>query len=274
MVGAQPARVAGAHEPHINQRWHQGRCTFRRDVGAMTLNSICVVQHVEAEFLGLMEDHLEGRGIRFQYFRPFTAGGRLPDERELFAGLVLLGGGPFGVVSGPLLPSLAAELRLAKRFLDRDLPVIGIGIGAVLLAVAAGGGAAEGPLRFGVEKAHRNVEADLSTGLPDHFPVVPYLRDRPIPPSEAITLAFLESDEAAIFSVGTKSLGFLGHPGIKSGMIEDLIIEFEETPPETPQALEILREQQVAIAESLSSIMRFIINRTGWMSDRGDGAAN
>lgn len=236
------------------------------------MSTICVVQHVEAEFLSLMEDHLEGRGIRFRYFRPFTAGGQLPDEEETYAGLVLLGGGPLGVVSGPLLPSLAGELRLAKRYLDDDLPVIGIGIGAVLLAVAAGGGADEAPLRFCVQTAHRNSNAPLSEGLPDNFPVASYLRDRPVPPKEAQTLAHFEDDETAVFSVGSRSIGFLGHPGVKSGMVEDLIIEFEETPPDTAQALESLRGQQAAIAESLSSIMRFIVNRTGWMDTDGDAA--
>ncbi len=236
------------------------------------MSTICVIQHVEAEFLGLMEDHLEGRGIRFRYFRPFTAGGKLPDEGEPYAGLVLLGGGPLGAVSGPLLPSLAAELRLAKRFLDDDLPVIGIGIGAVILAVAAGGGADEAPLRFSVETAHRNAEAGPSEGLPDHFPVASYLRDCPVLPKGAQTLAHLENGETAVFSVGSRSIGFLGHPGVKSGMVEDLIIEFDETPPNTAQALEALRQQQAEIAESLSSIMRFIVNRTRWMDADGDAA--
>jgi GMP synthase-like glutamine amidotransferase len=152
--------------------------------------------------------------------------------------------------------------------------VIGIGIGAVLLAVAAGGGADEAPLRFSVETAHRNSEAGLSEGLPDRFPVASYLRDRPVPPKEAQTLANLENGETAVFSVGSGSIGFLGHPGVKSGMIEDLIIEFDETPPETAQALETLRRQQAAIAESLSSIMRFIVNRTGWMDIDGDAASD
>jgi hypothetical protein len=108
--------------------------------------------------------------------------------------------------------------------------------------------------------------------LPDHFPVASYLRDRPVPPTEAQTLAHFENGETAVFSIGSRSIGFLGHPGVKSGMIEDLIIEFDETPPDTAQALESLRQQQAAIAESLSSIMQFIVNRTGWMDTVGDAA--
>ena len=38
------------------------------------MNVVAVIQHTAGEYLGLMEDHLEGRRIRFQYFRPFAAG--------------------------------------------------------------------------------------------------------------------------------------------------------------------------------------------------------
>ena len=41
------------------------------------MNVVAVIQHTAGEYLGLMEDHLEGRRIRFQYYRPFAAG-KLP----------------------------------------------------------------------------------------------------------------------------------------------------------------------------------------------------
>ena len=39
---------------------------------------LSVIQHTQSEWLGGIEDHLEGRGIRFGYHRPFTTGGTLP----------------------------------------------------------------------------------------------------------------------------------------------------------------------------------------------------
>ena len=46
--------------------------------GETAMNVVAVIQHTSGEYLGLMEDHLEGRRIRFQYFRPFAGGGKLP----------------------------------------------------------------------------------------------------------------------------------------------------------------------------------------------------
>jgi GMP synthase-like glutamine amidotransferase len=102
------------------------------------MKTVCVLQHVEAEYLGLIEDHLEARAVGFRYCRPFVPGGRVPVNADGYDGLIVLGAGPFGVVSGSLLPSLAAELRLTGDFLERDLPVIGIGLGSAILATAAG----------------------------------------------------------------------------------------------------------------------------------------
>lgn len=229
------------------------------------MKTICVLQHVEAEYLGLMEDHFESRNIRFQYARPFVPGGRVPASADGYDGLVILGAGPFGVVSGNLLPSLGAELRLTADFLNRNLPVIGIEVGAVMLAVAAGGGAEEAPLRFAVGEAHQADPGALGGHMPERFPFAAYLRDLPVLSPKARTLAADEAGAPSVFAVGERSLGFLGHPGTKPGMMEDLIMEFDETPAGTADALGSLRAAQAGIAKALAAMMIGIVDRAGWM---------
>jgi GMP synthase-like glutamine amidotransferase len=229
------------------------------------MKTICVLQHVEAEYLGLMEDHFEGRNIRFHYLRPFTPGTIMPPSAEGFAGLVVLGAGPKGVVSGSLIPSLGPELRLTRDFLNRGLPVIGIGAGACILTSAAGGGADDAPLRFTIETARRVVPDALSGHLPQTFPVAVYMRDRPVLPADAKVLAAGASGEPLVFQIRDNCLGFLGHPGAKSAMIEDLIMEFDEVPEGTAETLADLRSAQGEIAAALGEIMVGLIELTHLM---------
>ena len=91
---------------------------------------LSVVQHTQSDWLGLIEDHLEGRRIRFSYFRPFASGGKLPDSEVLGDGLVLLGLGPWGTAGEHDVPGLEAEISLARTCLMLEKPVIGIGLGA------------------------------------------------------------------------------------------------------------------------------------------------
>jgi GMP synthase-like glutamine amidotransferase len=227
------------------------------------MKSLLVLQHVEAEYLGLIEDHFENRMIRFQYVRPFVPGGKIPEQTGGHDALVVLGSGPYGTVSGHILPSMGPEIRLVKAFLAQGLPVIGIGTGAILLALAAGGGADDAPLRFEIVRALRTPHCNLD--LPKSFPLTLYLRDKAVLPPSATVLASADTGEPLVFSVAPKAIGFFGHPGLKSGMVEDLIMEFDETPPDTAATLDRLRSEQRAIAESLDRIMVALIAATGLM---------
>jgi GMP synthase-like glutamine amidotransferase len=227
--------------------------------------TLCAVQHTEGEYLGLMEDHFESRAIRFQYTRPFVAGGSIPADARGFDGLVLLGAGPRGVVSGDILPSLNAELRLTDAFLQAGLPVIGTGAGSLILAMAAGGGAQALPLRFSVGEARRSAADALAGHLPERFPYALYMRDRVHLPADARVLAVDEDDAPMIFQVRDNCLGFSAHPGIKSGMIEDLVMEFDEVPENIPETLARMSARQRAIAEALSEIMVGMIKVTQLM---------
>lgn len=230
------------------------------------MKHVSVVQHTQSEWLGHIEDHLEGRGIRFSYFRPFTAGGKLPDVSVLGDGLILVGGGPWGAATRErLLPTLDAEIRLARACLMLEKPVIGFGLGAQILAIAAEGAAEEAPLELQVGEARRTKEGALGGFLPETFPNVIYMRDRPVPPDYAEVLAFDDAGLPALFQIGKNAFGFSGHPGVRRAMIEDLIMEFEEAPEDTGPGLDRLAGLATAIEDALVPIMTGLIQATGWM---------
>jgi len=228
----------------------------------MTL--VHVVQHTSAEYLGLIEDHLEGRGIRFQYYRPFAGGAALPDRDAVRDGLVLLGGGPWGAAGARDLPTLGEEVRLARACLAREWPIVGIGLGAQILALAAGGRTEPAALGFEVTTAHRADAAALNGYLPAEFPLAVYRRDRAVPPGHAIVLARDPAGRPALWQIGRNAFGFAAHPGLKVAMVEDLVMEFEEAPPDVGAGLERLRSSQRALEDALVPIMTGLVQATGW----------
>ena len=237
------------------------------------MKTVAVIQHTSSEYLGLIEDHLEGRQIRFRYFRPFTAGRKLPGVQEVTQGLVLLGGGPWGVAPGPhCLPTLNAEVELVSAALAAACPVIGIGLGAQVLALAAGGDVAAAPLEFSVGLATRTVDDALGGFLPLNYPLVRFQRDEVVLPAWARVLAQDDKGRPALFQCGGNAFGFSGHPGAKSAMIEDLIMEFADGPLEVTSELMALRAARVAIEDALVPIMTGLVQCTGLMSEHGEGA--
>jgi GMP synthase-like glutamine amidotransferase len=230
------------------------------------LTHVSVVQHTHSEWLGHIEDHLEGRGIRFSYFRPFATAGRLPAVETLGDGLILLGGGPWGAASKErLLPTLDAEIRLARACLMLDKPVVGFGLGSQILSIAAEGAAAEAPLTFEVGEAIRTREDALGGFLPERFPNVIYMRDRPSPPDYADIIARDAQERVAVFQIGSRAFGFTGHPGLRRAMVEDLIMEFDDSPPDPGPALEALTRLIGPIEDALVPIMTGLVQATGWM---------
>ena len=224
-----------------------------------------VLQHTSAEYLGLIEDHLEGRSIRFQYHRPFTGKVPLPKPEAIEDGLILLGGGPWGSAGGRDVPTLSQEILLAKACLERNSPIVGIGLGAQILAIAAGGGAEKSALEFSVGKARRTTDQALAGYLPAEYPLAIYMRDWPRPPAAAEILAADEKGRPALWQIGPRAFGFAGHPGMKVAMAEDLVMEFEEAPAEVEAGLSRLRAAQRALEDALVPIMAGLVRLTGWV---------
>lgn len=225
---------------------------------------LSIIQHNQSEWLGGIEDHLEGRGIRFGYHRPFTTGGNLPGVPTIGDGLILLGGGPWGSkTEGRLLPTLDAEVRLARACLMLDKPVIGFGLGAQILAIAADGASAASPLDLRIDTLTRATDDAFGGFLPAAIPAVVYMRDQPLPPAYATTLATDAAGRPAIFSIGPKAFGFVANPGIRRAMIEDLIMESDDTPDNPASVLEAMGSLSATLEDALVPIMSGLVAACG-----------
>ncbi len=231
------------------------------------MKSLCVIQHTSADYLGLMEDHLEGRRIRFSYTRPFTEDGEVPAMSAMQDGLVLLGGGPWGTAGTRDVPTLKQEVSLTRAYLMHDKPVIGIGLGAQILALAADGKTQTADYCFKMGQATCCTDGALNGFLPEHYPNAVFMRDKPVPPTYAKVLAVDETGDPTLFQIGGNTFGFTGHPGFKLAMAEDLIMEFDETPPDTAEPLAALRQSKHQIEDALVPIMTGLVQMTGLMRE-------
>lgn len=231
------------------------------------MKKVTIIQHNSAEYLGLMEDHLEGRGVRFRYLRPFTGAVAIPPLEEVGDGLILLGGGVWGSGGVRDVPTLKEEVRLARACLMANKLIIGFGVGAQILALAAGGTVAVEDLTCRIGTAMRDGEDALGGYLPQSFPYGHYGRDRAVPPDYAKVLA-RDSDDGRLlaFQMGETAFGFEFHPGLKVAMVEDLVMEFEECAPDMANKLTQLRAVQRDIEDALVPFMTGLVGASQMMA--------
>jgi GMP synthase (glutamine-hydrolysing) len=97
---------------------------------------VLVIQHTPMEALGKIADALETGGHAWQYVRVFDQR-PVPSEMGAAAGLVVLGG-PMGVYDDAKYPFLRDEMRLLENALKNQRPILGVCLGAQLLAAVLG----------------------------------------------------------------------------------------------------------------------------------------
>ena len=100
------------------------------------MRKLLVFQHSPREPLGVFDPMLRNAGFRIRYVN-FS---RQPDQRpdvSRYNGLVVLGG-PMNVDQADRFPHLTTEIAAIRDALARGIPILGICLGAQLLAAALG----------------------------------------------------------------------------------------------------------------------------------------
>jgi GMP synthase (glutamine-hydrolysing) len=114
--------------------------------GAFQVNRSCVaVRHVAFEDLGLLGPLLSSRGYDVRYH---DAGIERFDRGTLLApDLVIVLGGPIGVYEHEIYPFITDEVAAVAARLDANKPILGICLGAQMMAAASGALVAPGPAK-------------------------------------------------------------------------------------------------------------------------------
>lgn len=99
-------------------------------------HKLLVCQHVPHEILGTLNTLLKAAGFRIRYVN-FSRHPDAEPDLDGYGGLVILGG-PMSVCDAERLPHLRTEMRLIEKAIEAGMPVLGICLGAQLVARALG----------------------------------------------------------------------------------------------------------------------------------------
>jgi GMP synthase-like glutamine amidotransferase len=182
------------------------------------------LQHVPFEGPGFIESWAQVRGHRLTAIRLY-AGHRLPATEE-FDWLFILGG-PMNVYEESRYPWLTREKRFIGEALREGKVVIGICLGAQLLACVLGAKVMRNPCVeigwYPVAKASQALQSSLSGFLPDSFPAFHWHGDTFEIPRGAVHLARSEACENQAFAFGERVAAFQFHLESTRESVENLI---------------------------------------------------
>jgi len=187
------------------------------------VRGILLVQHAEGEGPGLLARALDESRLPVRSVRA-DRGESVPRGASGAAAIIILGG-PMGVYEGDRFPHVKDEIALAADALRLGLPILGVCLGAQVLAAAAGARVYRGPAQeigwfpTALTAAGR---ADPIVGLlPGEAMVFHWHGDTFDPPPGATLLASSRLYEQQAFRLSPRAWGVQFHPEITEAMVDD-----------------------------------------------------
>ncbi|WP_423126755.1 type 1 glutamine amidotransferase [Gaoshiqia sp. Z1-71] len=194
------------------------------------------LQHVAFEGLGCIDEWVRNKGHRLTATR-FYLGESLPDP-DSFDWLIVMGG-PMGIYDEAFFPWLTAEKQFLKKALADGKVILGICLGAQLLADALGVQVISGNEKeigwFPVKKTPEASKAPLLSAMPDELTVFHWHGDQFQIPPGATRLAESKACANQLFLYGDRVAGLQFHfeatPESIEAMLEHAGDELKEAGP-------------------------------------------
>ena len=208
--------------------------------------TVLVLQHVDQEGPGRIATALAAAGHQIAVLRP-DAGDSVPPEPGDYSGVVVLGG-PMGLADTGELPFLRAEQLLVAECVLAGVPVLGICLGAQLLAAALGSAVRTGgEWELGWHPVHLAPAAErdqLFADLPAAIPALHWHRDRFDLPPGAVGLASSATTGVQAFRFGSSAYGLLFHLEADDEQIASMAAAFPGDVIDAGKTPEQLRDPQ------------------------------
>jgi GMP synthase-like glutamine amidotransferase len=182
---------------------------------------VIAFRHVPFEGAGRIEQVLAARGIALEYAGITRSGAPVPDFSQA-AGLIFLGG-PMSV-NDPL-PWLAGEQALILQAVERNQPVLGVCLGAQLIAKTLGARVYRNPVKeigwFDIRMTAAALEDRLFAGLSGSETVFHWHGETFDLPPGGVLLASSEACIHQAYRVGAAVYGLQFHLEVTPGIIAD-----------------------------------------------------
>lgn len=223
-----------------------------------------VFRHVEHEHIGTLAPILAAAGIAYRYVDVFR--GEAVPENLLGSPGVIVMGGPMGVYEAERYPFLLDEQRLIRQAAEAGFPVLGICLGAQLIAAALGAKVYPGSQKeigwYPVEVTAP--DDDFAATLPSRFMAFHWHGDTFDLPAEATRLFRSDLYENQGFRWGRCVLAIQFHLEITAAMVDEWLAdggcqrELAEAPDTNP---ETIRQQTAQWAGELEDLSRKVLGR-------------
>lgn len=223
------------------------------------------LRHVEFEGLGSIEPWLLKHGHTLSTTCEFR-GEPLPSVEEFDVLIVM--GGPMGVNDEAVIPWIATEKRLIRESIAAGKKVLGVCLGAQLIASALGARVYPNAEReigwFEIRRTSAAAGHPLGSALPERYKVFHWHGDTFDLPPGAVHLAESDACKHQAFAVGTNVLAFQFHMEMTPEWAAKLIdgCRDELTPAPHVQPAEVIAadpERFAAMNERMSAVLaRFL----------------
>ena len=175
---------------------------------------IYILQHHPVENLANIADALEGAALAWQYVR-VDEGQSVPSSMKGAGGLIVMGG-PASVYQTDRYPWLRDEMRLIEDAMKSNLPVLGVCLGAQILAAALGAKVERNPNGkeigwYPIRMSDSAKEDRLMRGLPTTMTPFHWHSDIFELPPGAVSLASSDKTPCQAFRHGDKAYGLQFH---------------------------------------------------------------
>ncbi len=228
------------------------------------------VQHTFSEFFGALEPQLESRGIGFTYLRVVTGQDVIGSALQHDA-LWLLGGA-YPATDREHCPWVDDELRLIGVFRKARRPVVGIGFGAHLVALSAGGTAHAEPVHdayWTTAHATASGRTDPVAQAIDGRKVLVMANGRVDLPDHVAPVAVDDAGRWIVVRPDELTYGLLIRPELKPGMIEDMVMEEDRpVPDDIGELLESARAQWDETQKTVDLVMVALVQALDLMQER------